>query len=250
MAKHYWPKEDPIGQVITLGKGLGPDFDDPPRQIVGIVGNVRETGLQDSNVGVMYVPQPQVPQGVTSLVNQVVPLSWSVRTVTDPMSLRNSIEAEFRAVDAQLAPAEVRTMERVIAKSVSRQNFNMMLLTIFAGIALLLAAIGIYGLMSYSVEQRTQEIGIRMALGAARADMLKMVIRQGMTLALIGVAVGLALAFGVTRLLSSLLFGVKSTDPWTFAGVALVLTLTALLAIAIPARRAAATPPSEALRYQ
>jgi putative ABC transport system permease protein len=236
--------------VITIGKGLGPEFDDPPRQVVGVVGSVRETGLQDNNVGVMYIPQSQVPEGITTLANKVVPLCWSVRTQADPMSMRTALEAEFRAFDAQLTPADVRTMERVIAKSVARQNFNMLLLSIFAAIALLLAAIGIYGLMSYSVEQRTQEIGIRLALGAGRSDMLRMVIRQGMTLALIGVTVGLGLAYGVTRLLASLLFGVKYSDPWAFGGVALLLSLTALLATYIPARRAAATPPSEALRYQ
>ena len=250
MAKRYWPKQDPIGQVITIGKGLGPDFEDPPRQVVGVVGSVRETGLQDNNVGVMYIPQSQVPEGITTLANKVVPLCWSVRTQADPLSMRTALEAEFRAFDAQLMPADVRTMERVIAKSVARQNFNMLLLSIFAAIALLLAAIGIYGLMSYSVEQRTQEIGIRLALGAGRSDMLRMVIRQGMTLALIGVTVGLGLAYAVTRLLASLLFGVKYSDPLAFGGVALLLTLTALLATYIPARRAAATPPSEALRYQ
>ncbi len=250
MAKQYWPKQDPIGQVIVIGKGLGPDFDDSPRQVVGIVGTVRETGLQDANPGVMYIPQSQVPQGITTLANQVIPLSWVVRTAMAPMSLRAAVEAEFRAVDPGLVPNQPRTMEQVIAKSVSRESFNTLLLSIFAAIALLLAAIGIYGLMSYSVEQRTQEIGIRMALGAAGGDMLKMVFKQGMKLAGIGIAAGLAMAYGVTRVLASLLFGVKASDPWTFGGVALILTVVALLATYIPARRAAATPPSQALRYQ
>ena len=164
--------------------------------------------------------------------------------------MRAAVEAEFRAVDRGWCRAEPRTMEQVIAKSLSRQNFNMLLLSIFAGIALLLAAIGIYGLMSYSVQQRAQEIGIRMALGAGRGDMLRMVLRQGMTLAGIGVVVGLAIAYGLTRLLASLLFGVKAGDPWTFVVVAAILTMVALLATYIPARRAASTPPSEALRYQ
>jgi len=250
MAKKYWPKQDPIGQVIVIGKGLGPDFDDSPRQVVGIVGTVRETGLQDANPGVMYIPQSQVPQGITTLANQVIPLSWVVRTAMAPMSLRAAVEAEFRAVDPGLVPNQPRTMEQVIAKSVSRESFNTLLLSIFAAIALLLAAIGIYGLMSYSVEQRTQEIGIRMALGAAGGEMLKMVFKQGMKLAGIGIAAGLAMAYGVTRVLASLLFGVKASDPWTFGGVALILTVVALLATYIPARRAAATPPSQALRYQ
>jgi len=250
LAKKYWPKEDPIGQVMIIGKGLGPQFDDPPRQIVGIVGSVTETGLDGGPVPVMYIPQSQVPQGMTALANQVLPLSWCVRTAMDPSSLTSAITAEFRAYDAGLVPSEVRGMEQVIAKSVSRQNFNMLLLAIFAAIALLLAAIGIYGLIAYSVQQRTQEIGIRLALGAARGDLLRMVLRQGLTLAGIGVVMGLVIAYGLTRLLASLLFGVKASDPWTFGGVALLLSLVALIATYIPARRAAATEPVEALRYQ
>jgi ABC-type antimicrobial peptide transport system permease subunit len=146
--------------------------------------------------------------------------------------------------------AQQRSMQQVIGESVARQNFNMVLLTIFAAIALLLAAIGIYGLMAYSVEQRTQEIGIRMALGAARADMLRLVVAQGMKLVGAGVAIGAALAYGVTRLLESLLFGVKASDPLTFAVVAAILTLVALIATVIPARRASTVAPLEALRYQ
>jgi ABC-type antimicrobial peptide transport system permease subunit len=138
----------------------------------------------------------------------------------------------------------------VLSESTARQNFNMLLLSIFAGLALLLAAIGIYGLMSYTVEQRLQEIGIRVALGAGSGDMLRLVIGQGMKLALIGLALGLAAAFGLTRLLAGLLFGVKTTDPFTYSIVALVLTSVALLACFIPARRAAKIDPLIALRYQ
>ncbi len=250
MAKQYWPSEDAVGQVIVIGKGLGPDFDDPPRQIVGIVGNVREAGLDRGEVGVMYIPQSQVPEGLTKLAGNVVPLAWAVRTVGDPASLRNAIEREFHAVDGMLPVADQRSMEQVVAESVSRQNFNMVLLTLFAAIALLLAAIGVYGLMAYTVEQRTQEIGIRMALGAARMDMLKLVLAQGMKLVGAGVAIGAGLAYGVTRLLESLLFGVKASDPVTFAVVAGILTLVAAIATLIPARRASGVQPLEALRYQ
>jgi predicted permease len=250
MAKKYWKDEDPIGQVIVIGKGLGPQFDDPPRQVVGVVGTVRETGLDAVDQSVMYIPHSQVPEGLTKLVNSVVPLSWVIRSAGDPMALRASIEREIRAVDPQMSTARVRPMEQVIAESLSRQNFNMMLLAIFAGIALLLAAIGIYGLISYSVEQRMQEIGIRVALGAAREDVLRLIVWQGMKLAGIGIVLGLAGAYGVTRLLASLLFGVKATDPVTFGGVAALVALVALGASFAPAHRAAAIAPSEALRHQ
>ena len=250
MAKKYWPKEDPIGQVMVIGKGLGPQFEDPPRQIVGIVGNVRENGLANEGVGVMYIPQSQMPEGLTALANNVIPLSWAIRTAGEPMSLRVAVERELHAVDGQMPVSRERTMEQVISGAVSRQNFNMVLLSIFAGVALVLAGIGIYGVMSYSVEQRTQEIGSRMALGANRGRMLRLVLEQGMTLASIGVVMGLALAYGATRLLASLLFGVKAGDPLTFATVAGILTMVALVAVYIPARRATAVDPAIALRYE
>ncbi|MBV9761542.1 MAG: ABC transporter permease [Acidobacteriaceae bacterium] len=250
MAKKYWPKEDPVGQMITIGKGLGPQFNDDPREIVGIVGDVRETGLGDKDVGVMYIPQSQVPEGLTQLANSVIPLSWCVRSVMDPNSLRTAVEQQFEAVDPLVSISKVRPMDQVIAESVSRQNFNMLLLSIFAGIALVLAAIGIYGLMSYSVEQQTQELGIRMALGAGRQQVVKLIVGQGMTPALIGVVAGLAIAFGITRVLGSLLYGVKASDPLTFAGVALILSAVALFATYIPARRAVKVDPVIALRQE
>ncbi len=249
-AKKYWPKGDPIGQRITVGKGLGPEFEDPTREIVGIVGNIREMGLGQSEVPVMYVPQSQVSDGLTKLANNVIPLSWIIQTAADPASLSAAIQHEIQSVDSQLAPSKIRTMDQVISESTARQNFNMLLLTIFAGLALLLAAIGIYGLMSYTVEQRTQELGIRMALGAGRGDMLKLVVRQGMLLAGIGVAIGLAASFGLNRLLANLLFGVKATDPITYAAVTVILISVALLATYVPARRATKIDPLVALRYE
>ena len=146
--------------------------------------------------------------------------------------------------------AKVRTMEQVMSEATARQNFNMVLLTVFAGIALLLAAIGIYGLMSYAVEQRTHEFGIRMALGAARSDMLRMVVLHGMRMAVAGVVIGLAAAYGLTRLIESMLFGVHANDPLTFAFVAAILTAVALLASYVPARRATKVDPIIALRYE
>ncbi|MGA2741792.1 MAG: ABC transporter permease [Bryobacteraceae bacterium] len=250
MAKKYWQKEDPIGHVMTLGKGLGPEFEEPAREIVGIVGNVRENGLTDSRQSVMYVPAGQITDGLTQLANKVIPLSWIVRTSQEPTALATAIQREFLAVDGQLPVSKFRTMEQVISESTARSNFNMLLLTIFAGTALLLAALGIYGLMSYSVEQRTQEIGIRVALGASSGEMLRMVIGRGLLLAGIGLAVGLAAAFGLTRLLSSLLFGVKASDPIAFGAVVLTLGVVAWVAVYIPARRATRIDPLIALRYE
>jgi predicted permease len=249
-AKKYWPKGDPIGQRITIGKGLGPQFEEPTRQIVGIVGDVRENGLKGVDAAVMYIPQTQVADGLTKLANSIIPLSWIIQTAGDPSSLSAAIQHEMQSVDSQLAASKIRSMDQVISESTARQNFNMLLLTIFGGLALLLAAIGIYGLMSYTVEQRTQEIGIRMALGAGRGDMLKSVMRQGMLLSGIGVVIGLAASFGLNRFLGTLLFGVKATDPITYAAVAVILISVALLATYIPARRATQIDPMIALRYE
>jgi putative ABC transport system permease protein len=251
MAKKHWPNGDPLGKRITIGgKALGPDFDEPSREIVGIVGNVRENGLSNDDQPVMYVPQAQVTDGLTRLANNIIPLSWAIRTNMEPTGLSAAIQQQFLAVDAQLPVSKIRTMEQVLSESTARQNFNTLLLTIFAGLALLLAAIGIYGLMSYTVEQRSQEIGIRAALGAGTGDTLRLIIGQGMKLAVIGLALGLAAAFGLARLLASLLFGVKTNDPMTYAAVALVLTSVALLACFIPAQRASKIDPLVALRYE
>jgi putative ABC transport system permease protein len=187
---------------------------------------------------------------LTRLGNSVIPASWIVKTTRSPAGLAAQIQKEFLAVDAQLPLARIRTMEQVVSNSIARQNFNMLLLTIFGAIALLLAAIGIYGLMSYSVEQATHDIGVRMALGAARRDILGLVVGRGMTLAAIGLVVGIAAAFAATRLLSRMLFGVKPTDPATYLAVALSLGLVALVACYLPARRAIRVDPLVALRSE
>ena len=250
MAKKYWKGQDPIGQIVLIGRGLGPQFADPPRQVVGIVGDVKETGLDAVDQGVMYIPDGQVGEGLTKFANSVVPLAWAVRTAGDPLALRAAIDREFRAVDATLTPANERTMDQMLHQSLARQNFNALLLTVFASIALLLAAIGIYGLMSYSVEQRMQEIGIRVALGASRGDVLRLMVLQGMKLAVIGIVLGLGAAYAATRVLASMLFGVKANDPYTFVAVAAMVAIVAALASMIPARRAAGIAPSVALRHQ
>jgi predicted permease len=249
-AKRYWPNDDPLGKTMSLGKGLGADFEEPTRQIVGIVGNVRENGFSGADQPVMYVPQGQITDGLTKLANSVIPLSWAIRTATDPSSLSAAIQHEFLAVDGQLPVAKIRPMQQVIAESSARQNFNTLLLTIFAGLALLLAAIGIYGLMSYTVEQRMQEFGIRLALGAATRDMLGMIVRQGMLLAGIGLVIGLGSAYALSRLLAKVLFGIKVNDPVAYTAVAVTLISVALFATVIPGLRATKVDPLNALRYE
>jgi putative ABC transport system permease protein len=250
MAKRYWQTGDPLHQRITIGKGLGPEFEDPTREIVGVVADVKENGLDQDPPPIMYLPAAQMSDPLTRLGNSVIPASWIVKTIGSPAGLTARIQKEFLAVDAQLPLSRVRTMEQVVSSSIARQSFNMLLLTIFGAIALLLAAIGIYGLMSYSVEQATHDIGVRMALGAARRDILALVVARGMTLAGIGLGVGVAAAFAAARLLSKMLFGVRPTDPATYVAVAASLGLVALLACYLPARRAMRVDPLIALRSE
>jgi putative ABC transport system permease protein len=249
-AKKYWPDANPVGQRVVIGKGLGPDFEEPAREIVGVVGSITEVGLSIGAVPVMYVPQGQIPDGLTKLANSLLPLNWVVRTGNNPLAAAGAVRNELNSVDGQLAPSQLRTMDQVISDSTTRENFNTLLLSVFASIALLLAAIGIYGLMSYSVEQRTQEIGIRMALGADQGTMLKQVLGQGMVLAGIGIAIGLAAAYGLTRVLAGLLPALKVNDPWTFCIVAAVLAAVSMAAAFIPARRATKIDPILALRCE
>jgi predicted permease len=249
-AKKYWPEGDPIGQQLAIGRGLGPEFEDAPRQIVGVVGNIREGGLDQPPPPVVYIPHAQVPDGMTRLGNAVLPLMWAMRTAGNPLSLATLAAREFLAVDGQLAIAHVRTMEQVLGESIARQNFNMLLLTIFGAIALVLAAIGIYGLMSYSVEQGTHEIGVRLALGAARRDILSLVVLRGMRLAVVGVAVGAIAAFAASRVLARMLFGVQPTDPATYVLVVAALSAIAFVACYLPARRATRLDPIIAMRQE
>ncbi len=250
LARKYWPKDDPIGQRITIGKGIAAEMADPTREIVGVVGSVHEAGLDQDSPPVMYVPQAQVSDGLTALINQALPVAWVLSTAGESMAAAATVRREIAAVDPQQAVFEFRSMGQVLGQSMATRNFLLVLLTVFAAVALLLAAIGIYGVMSYSVEQRTNEIGVRMALGAGRPQVLWMVMRQGTLLIVTGVVVGLAGAYATTRVLSTLLFGVKAADPTTFAGVAVVLSAVALVAILVPAYRATHVNPVEALRWQ
>jgi putative ABC transport system permease protein len=250
MAKQYWKKGNPVGQQLLIGKGVGPEFNEAPREIVGIVGDVRDDGLNHNPPPIMYVPTAQVNDGIMALGNRLAPIVWAVRTKVPPFSLRTQIQDALRDASGGLPVAHLETMSQVVSESTADTSFNMTLLIIFAGGALFLAAIGIYGLIVYSVEQRTQEIGIRMALGATPQIVRNMVVRQGMGLALVGVAIGVAGALGLARVISSMLYGVKSWDPAVFISVAVLLSLVALLATYLPARRASQVSPVEALRYE
>ena len=250
MARRFWPKSDPMSDTILIGKGVMPQLaTEKPRQIIGIVSDIHDSGLNRDPSPTMYIAQAQVPDAINALNTSLTPMKWIVRTRGNPMTLSSVIQEQVRAASG-LSVTDVRTMNQVISRSTSRQRFNMLLMTVFGSAALLLAAIGIYGLMAYSVQQRTQEIGIRLALGAGTGSVSKMVVAQGMRLALLGVAAGIAAAFGLTRLLHTFLFGVQEKDPAIFSGVAVLLTLVSLLAVWLPARRATRIDPVIALRYE
>jgi predicted permease len=250
MARRYWPKSDPMSDKILIGKGAMPQLaTEMPRQIIGIVADIRGNGLDRDPPPTMYIVQAQVPDAINALNARLTPMKWIVRTRGDPFALSAAIQEQVRQVTG-LPVTDVRTMDEIISRSTSRQRFNMLLMTVFGSAALFLAAIGIYGLMAYSVQQRTQEIGIRLALGAGAVSVRKMVVLQGMRLALMGVAVGIGAALGLTRLLATFLFGVKDKDPAVFTAVAILLALVSLLAVWLPARRATRIDPVIALRYE
>jgi putative ABC transport system permease protein len=248
MAKRFWPNGNPLADRISIGKGLGPRMELVGRQIVGIAGDVRDGGLNRDPQPIMYVPWAQMPDAHSANLLDITPVAWIVRTRGEPYALSGSIQRELRLASGGLPVARARTMDEIVVRSTARSDFNMTLLTTFALSALLLAAIGIYGLMAYSVQQRTQEIGIRMALGAGADTVRNMVIRQGMSVALVGVAIGLVAAYALTRVIASFLFGVTARDPVVFVSVPLLLSSVALLGVWLPARRAARVDPVVALR--
>lgn len=249
-AKKYWPKQDPLGQQIVIGKGVGPQFTEGPRRIVGIVADVHDGGLDRDPFPLMIVPTAQVTDGLTALNASISPMVWVVRTHGDPHQYIAAITEQLRLATGGFPVSHVRPMSEIIVQSTARQDFNMLLLTIFGATALILAAIGIYGLMAYSVQQRTQEMGIRMALGADRRRIRGLVVWQGMRLAILGVVLGIGAAFGLTRFLASFLYSVKSWDPLVFLTVPVVLSAVALLAVWLPATRASRLDPQQALRIE
>jgi predicted permease len=237
LARKNFPGEDPLGKRLVI------DDDRPPFEIVGVVGDVRHEKLETETYPEYYLSFYQLPERQVNLVVRAAPS-------IDPASLQTSIRKAIKQLDGEQTVWEMKTMQQWRAESVARRRFNMMLLGLFAALALLLAGVGIYGVMSYAVTQRTHEIGIRMALGAGTRDVLRLVIGQGMILALIGITAGLAASFALTRLIVGLLFGVSATDPLTFMLITLLLLGVALLACYLPARRATKVDPLIALRYE
>jgi putative ABC transport system permease protein len=237
LARKYFPGEDPIGKRLTISMGEKPE----PTEIIGVVGDVKHMSLDTEMKPMVYWPHPELAYSGMTIV---------IRTTGDPTQLAAPAQGAIQSIDPNQPVSDVRTMNQLLAESVARARFNTLLLGLFSAVALVLACVGIYGVMSYTVTQRTREIGIRMALGAKRGDVLRMVLGQGMLLAAIGVGLGVAAAFALTRLMASLLFEVSASDPLTFAAVSMLLALVALAACYIPARRATKVDPMTALRYE
>jgi putative ABC transport system permease protein len=238
LAQEYWPNETALGKRIRFGP---PESNEPWQTIVGVVSAVRHESLDRMTRKGVYVPHRQITERDMVIV---------ARATASPASLAAAMRKQVLEMDSQQAVTDVMRMDEVVSRSVWQPRFYTILFSVFAVVALILGSVGIYGVMSYSITQRTHELGIRMALGAQTSDVLKLVIGRGLILTLIGVGIGLGGALALTRLMTSLLFGVSATDPLTYAGVAALLTAVSLAACYIPARRATKIDPMVALRYE
>lgn len=237
-AKRYWPNEEAVGKRVKWGS----DADSPMLEVIGVVGRVKMESLNQNSDRVQgYFAFNQLPAGAMTVI---------IKGASDPNQLISSVRGAVKAIDPDQPIYSPLTMDEIRAESVAPERLNLTLLSLFAGIALVLAIVGIYGVMSYSVTQRTHEIGIRMAIGARPGDVFKMILGHGMKLALIGVALGLVGAFGLTRLMATMLFGVEPTDATTFASISILLITVALLACYLPGRRATKVEPTISLRYE
>jgi putative ABC transport system permease protein len=241
---------DVIGLEVLLGRESGPQFRDTGRQIVGVIADSHELGLDQSAAPAVYIPFSQVPDTLMAFLNRALPVDWLVRVSGEPLAYAPAVHKEFFSVDPNLVPSNPRSLSQVLSASLSGHQTETALLTFFSITALLLGALGLYGILAYSVAQRKQEIGIRMALGANRAHIHRLVIVQGLRLTLLGLFSGILLAWLLSRFLRAFLFGISSADSFTVAAVATILLIVALAACLLPARRASQLDPNTALRYE
>jgi putative ABC transport system permease protein len=237
LARQYFPGEEALGKRIAVGM-----FEKPTMtEIIGIVGDVRYDNLTDDAEPTVYFPHPDLTYSFMTLV---------IRTTGDPAEITPAVRNELRSLDPEQPVSDVRTMNQVMADTLGRARFNTLLFGLFAGLALVLASVGIFGVMNYSVTVRTRELGVRMALGAPPGRVLMLIMKQGLLLTFAGIGIGLAGAFALTRIMSSLLFDVDTTDPLTFTVIVVLLAVVSLTACFIPARRATKVDPMIALRYE
>lgn len=249
VAQAFFKNQNPIGQHIRIGAAMGPGFEDGVREIVGVVGDTKNDGLDAPAPGILYLPAAQIPDTLTKMDNGLLGQSWVVRTKSSQADVASAAQRIFMD-NARTPLLSVETMQSVLSASMAQQRFTMMLLGCFGLMSLLLGGAGLYGVMSYTVARRTKEIGVRMAIGAQRTDILRMILREAGLLVGLGLVVGLAASLAGAQLLRSLLFGIAPRDPFTLAATCGVLLLTGLFAAWWPARRAASTEPMQALRME
>jgi predicted permease len=244
MAKQFWPNENPIGKRLTMTFVPG-----IVREVVGVVGDVKDRGLDNKDpISTLYYPFQQFKEPAQWGKFRAIGLEMAVRTSNEPTSVTSAIRNTLHEISPSTPLLEVKTMQELVDESLSSQRFNMFLLAAFAGLALLLAAVGIYSVLAYTVRQRTREIGVRMALGASESDVVRLILREGATLATLGIVLGVAGTFVATPLIRSWLFGIDQTDPQTIVAAAIGLVLIALGASWLPARRASKVDPLLAMR--
>jgi hypothetical protein len=246
----YLSRQSAIGQQVLIGRHEGPEFADMAREIVAVVADTREIGLNEPASPTAFIPLAQVPDRLVVFLNRLMPMNWLIRVSGEPFAFSHIVHEEFLAADFDLVPSNPRPLAEVLSASLAQQRMQTGLLGLFSGAALLLGAIGLYGVLAYSVAERKREIGIRMALGAERGQILSLVIAHGLKLTLTGMVLGILCGLALGRFMHNLLFGTNAADPLTFAVVGGVLLVVAVAACWIPAQRATRVDPMIALRYE